>query len=289
MPRLVWLTDLHLNFVTEDQIPPLAEEIRNQKPSAVLIGGDLGEADSWEAYLHQLDELLRVPLYFVLGNHDYYGGSIHAVRERARQFNGESNRLHWLPASGFISLDSQTALVGHGGWGDARAADFFRSRVLLNDYYLISELKAAAGIPVDQTNWPGGEPSAVLNTGLANKLHELGDETARHFREVVPRALERHEHVIVLMHVPPFREACWHDGRISDDNWAPHFCSIAAGEALTDIMKRHPLKKMTVLCGHTHSRGEAWPLPNLTVYTGQAKYGHPAVARAFDTETFFTL
>jgi predicted phosphohydrolase len=249
----------------------------------VLIGGDLGEAFSWEDYLHQLDELLGLPIYFVLGNHDYYGGSLHEVRERAELITKTCQRLFWLPACGFVALDSRTALVGHGGWGDARAADFRQSRVLLNDYFLISELRAAAAIPEGVKTW-WGEPSAILNAGLESQLNDLGTETARHFRETIPQALADHEHVIVLMHVPPFREACWYQGKVSDDNWAPHFCSIAAGEALVEVMQQHPQKRMAVLCGHTHGEGLAEILPNLQVRTGKAKYGQPEIQCIMDTD-----
>jgi len=282
MPRLAWLTDLHFNFVNDEQITDLAAEIRDLEPTDVLIGGDLGEADSWERSLHQLDELLGLPLYFVLGNHDYYGGSIAGVRQRARQLTQEFERLHWLPASGVVSLDSRTALVGHGGWGDARTGNFSQSRVLLNDYFLITELQTSSAIPTDAQNWLG-DPACVLNSDLELRLKELGDETARHFLKVLPTALADHDHVIVLMHVPPFREACWHEGRISDDNWAPHFCCIAAGEALLTVMREHPQKRLTVLCGHTHGGGQADLLPNLSVHTGEAEYGRPAVQRVIDT------
>lgn len=282
MPRLAWLTDLHLNFVTEKQIVQFADKLRAQRPDMLLIGGDLGEADSWEPYLLQLDGLLSLPMYFVLGNHDYYGGSIYEVRERAKRITQRHDRLKWLPASGVVSLDSQTALVGHGGWGDARAKGFRNSRVILNDYFLITELRTAAGLPEGIKTW-WGEPSAINNQGLERHLKELGDETARHFREVVPQALAKHRHIIVLMHVPPFREACWHAGKISDDNWAPHFCCIAAGEALKAIMQEHSTQRMTVLCGHTHGEGVATILPNLIVRTGGAKYGAPAIQTILDT------
>ena len=36
---------------------------------------------------------------------------------------------------------------------------------------------------------------------------------------------------------------------------------------------------MTVLCGHTHSAGEAQVLPNLRVLTGGAEYGRPELQR----------
>ena len=85
--------------------------------------------------------------------------------------------------------------------------------------------------------------------------------------------------VIVLTHVPPFREACWHRGRVSDDEWLPHFACRAVGEALVEAMAAHPECEMTVLCGHTHSAGEAQVLPNLRVLTGGAEYGRPEVQR----------
>jgi predicted MPP superfamily phosphohydrolase len=48
------------------------------------ITGDIGEARSIERYLRLLESSLQRPIYFVLGNHDFYHGSIVLVRERVR-------------------------------------------------------------------------------------------------------------------------------------------------------------------------------------------------------------
>lgn len=40
-------------------------------------------------------------------------------------------------------------------------------------------------------------------------------------------------------HVPPFREASWHQGRISDDDWLPHFTCKAVGDVLREAMVAH--------------------------------------------------
>jgi hypothetical protein len=69
---------------------------------------------------------------------------------------------------------------------------------------------------------------------------------------------------------------------LSNSDWLPHFASQAMGQALLDIMARHPRRNLTVLCGHTHSPGEAQLLDNLRVLTGGAEYGAPAVQRVFD-------
>lgn len=87
-------------------------------------------------------------------------------------------------------------------------------------------------------------------------------------RARLPQALSEFQHVIFATHVPPFREACWHRGKISDDDWLPHFTCKAVGDVLLEIMKENPDRKLIVLCGHTHGAGEAQQLPNLKVLTG---------------------
>jgi hypothetical protein len=101
---------------------------------------------------------------------------------------------------------------------------------------------------------------------------------------VLPDALGRFRHVVVLTHVPPFREACWREGKISDDHWLPHFTCKAVGDALLEAMAAVPGQRMTVLCGHTHGGGEAQVLPNLRVLTGGATYGQPVIQQVLDVE-----
>lgn len=211
--------------------------------------------------LEGLDARLGLPVYFVLGNHDFYRGGIVRVRAEVRALCNRSTRLHWLPGSGVVALTPETALVGHDGWADGRFGDYERSGVLLNDYRLIEEL------------------SGLDTRDRLRRLNALGDEAAAHFRAVLPEAVDRFRRVIVLTHVPPFREACWHRGQMSDDAWLPHFACRAVGEALVEAMAAHPECEMTVLCGHTHSPGEAQVLPNLRVLTGGAGYGRPEVQR----------
>ena len=275
--KIAWTTDPHLNFATPAATDRLIQELRDAEADAVLVGGDIAEADSFAGYLQRMVNDVGVPVHFVLGNHDYYRGSISDVRAAARALGGRSTLVNWLTDSGPVWMTERTALVGHGGWGDARAADFRESDVILNDYLLIEEFRETAS---------DGELSreTILSEELMAALQGLGDEAGDHFRRVVPDALARCDHIVVLMHVPPFREACWHDGRVSDDNWAPHFTCVAAGEALVECMAQHPAKRMTVLCGHTHSSGFVKVRENLEVFTGEAEYGRPGVQRVFEID-----
>jgi len=262
--RLGWITDLHLNFVPPPKRLDFYAQLRQEKLQGILLGGDIGEADSVTTFLAEIADELRLPLYFVLGNHDFYHGSMAAVREKVEHQARPSPWHYWLNISGVVPLTANTALVGHDSWADGRLGDFSRSEVMLNDYLLIDELKGL------------NKQDRYL------KLNALGDEAAALLEKRVLEAVERFKHVIVLTHVPPFREACWHEGRISSDDYLPHFACQAVGDRLAAIMRANPDKNMLVLCGHTHSPGVAHILDNLEVRTGGAKYGEPALLEVLE-------
>ena len=258
MMRLAWATDIHLDFVSPRVLDGLVARLADDGPDGVVLSGDLSSAPTLLDHLEELAAALARPIYFVLGNHDYYGGSLERVRARMRELTAASPWLRWLPACGVIELGGGWALVGHDGWGDGRAGDPLGSRVLLNDWRAIGEL---AGLP-------RAERLAALRA--------LGDEAADHLRAVVPAALGRASRLLVVTHVPPFADACWHEGRRSDDEWLPWFTCVAAGEVLRAALAARPDCRALVVCGHTHGGGEVDILPNLRVLTGGAAYGAPA-------------
>ncbi|QEH36583.1 Calcineurin-like phosphoesterase superfamily domain protein [Aquisphaera giovannonii] len=264
MKRLAWLTDIHLNFLRHAGLSAFFASL--PEADAFAITGDIGEAHDVAEHLRAFAEL--GPAYFVLGNHDFYRGSIGSVRAEVRKLCRGVPNLAWMPDAGVVDLTESTCLVGHDGWGDGRLGDYQGSDVMLNDFALIGEFDGFHEDPAQR---------------LA-KLHALGDEAAAHFRSVLPEALARFRHVVVLTHVPPFRDACWHEGKVSDDNWLPFFICKAAGDALLEAMAAAPDRQMTVLCGHTHGSGEAQILPNLRVLTGGAVYGKPCVQRVLEVE-----
>jgi len=259
----LWINDIHLEFLDEQQLARFLNDLRNHKSDCILAGGDIAQAPSVSHYLSKLAAELQCPIYFVLGNHDYYYGSITAVRASISELVIGSHNLYWLNQTGIVRLTETTALVGHDGWGDGRLGDFHNSAVRLNDFLLIEEL---VGIPQE---------------ALLKQLHQLGDEAAEHFRALLPEALRVSNHVVVLTHVPPFLEAAWYDGRYCDPDWLPFFSCKVVGEVLKETMRAHPNKRMTVLCGHTHGGGISQILPNLVSHTGPANYGNASIQRVF--------
>jgi predicted phosphohydrolase len=257
--RLIWLTDIHLNFVSRATVDAFGRQIVAEKPDAVLIGGDIGEFDSWSGYLSQLSAVLNCRIYFVLGNHDFYRSDITTVRNEARLLTEDSD-IKWLPAVGPVALTPHTVLVGVDGWGDARNGNFDRSTVTLADFSVIRDV---AHLPSQR---------------LKQMLNNLGAEEGALLRSFISQA-PACDHMLVLTHVPPFREACWHEGKPSDDEWVPFFSCKATGDVLLEAAKERPDTHITVLCGHSHGSGKVDILPNLHVRTGGARYLYPEIQR----------
>lgn len=262
--RAAWLTDIHLEFLDNESRRQFLHSVGQLDVDAFLIGGDITTATSLVETLLELDRVLSRPIYFVLGNHDFYGGSIVEVRQRVAGAHSRTPNLAWLSRSGAVALTDKTALVGHDSWADGTLGDYWGSTVELNDFYQIREFHR-------------------LDRAMRlQRMRALSHEAVAHFARVLPQALNSHESVICLTHVPPFREACWHEGRVSGDAWLPFFSSGEVGAFLKATMAEQPERSLMVLCGHTHGAGQCDILPNLIVRTGGAVYSAPMVQGVID-------
>ncbi len=239
------------------------ERVKAEQPDVLLVTGDIGEADSVVRFVGELAQI--APIYFVLGNHDYYRSSIASVRAAMQRLPTE---MTWLPDCGPLKVTPRTTMLGIDGWGDARCGDL-ASRVQLSDWQLIDDFKRCKD---------GAARIELLN--------RLGANEARRLREHL-EAAPASDHLLVLTHVPPFPEACVYDGEQSEPAWLPWFTCIATGELLLSYAAAHPDTAITVLCGHSHGVGTFQPAPNLTVRTGGwppdvQDYGNPVVQATFE-------
>ena len=258
--RLAWLTDVHLNFIDALTMERFFGSVA-ERADAVAISGDIAESHDVYHYLRKIEEIVKKPIFFVLGNHDFYQGSISQVRRLVAEVANESEHLKYLTTMGVEALTPRTAMIGHDGWADGRLGDYENSDVILNDHLLVAELAVCwNGVDLDKRR-------------LRPILAALGDEAAQHFESVVEAAASEYPNVIAVTHVPPFREAAWYQGKTSDDNLLPYFASRVVGDVMEKVMQAHPQSNLLVLCGHTHGGGEIKILDNLRVRTGEAEYG----------------
>jgi len=262
--RSVWATDIHLNFLGSEERETFFSSIRGHNPDILFITGDIAEAPTLESHLKEMMRSIEKPIYFVLGNHDFFYSSIPQVRSSIEQLCETHQNLTYLSDNGIVELTKTTALIGHDGWGDGRHGNYARSPVRLRDNVLIQEL---AGLDYEE---------------LILKLRQLGEEAASAIQEPLQHALNSYQHLIFLTHVPPFKEACWYQGKIGEDDWLPFFTCKAVGDVLYEVMQEQQKCQLTVLCGHTHHAGVAQILPNLRVLTGSAEYGAPQVQQVLE-------
>jgi Icc protein len=258
--KLIWVSDLHLEFVPTVQLRPFIEEIVAEAPDAILITGDISNARLIEYHLGLLSESLPCPAYFVLGNHDFYLGSFAEVDSLVATICARRRNLIQLGHGEVIPLGMETVLIGHRGWADGRAGTGSRSTVRLNDHQYITDLR---------------EPDPHQLFAI---LERLGDESADYISTIAPKALEKAQHLILATHVPPFVEASLFQNKPSGSDYAPHFVNLVLGRAILEIARKHPDKTITVLCGHTHHRAFYSPAPNLKVHVAGAEYRNPQIA-----------
>ncbi|STX50461.1 phosphoesterase [Legionella busanensis] len=261
--KLAWLTDIHLNFLEVEARQKYYENILVTGCDAILISGDIAEATSLINILKEMVGQIKKPIYFIVGNHDYYRGNINDVRKALTELSTANANLFWLPASGLQQLPNNTVLLGQDGWADGRLGDYQNSPVSLNDSRMIADLF---------------QEKMLGRQHLLQKMQGLADQDANALKNDLTQAVKQQPtKIIILTHVPPFKEVSQHMGQISDDNYLPYFSSKAIGDILMPFAIENPLIDFLVLCGHTHSGAEYQPRTNLIVKAGKAEYYKPGI------------
>lgn len=263
--NLVWVTDPHLNFQNQWGGPYgfgqwLAKN--DGKANGCIITGDIAEGHNIRRIMQRFIAGYGKPTYFVFGNHDYYESSWAAVHKDAEKW--AKGHLHWLRKEGVIDLGEGVAICGNEGWYDGRAGhDPIKPRIIMHDWRAIKELR--------------GKSDFDRKVLIADTARHWAKEAEMQLRA----ACEKFRYVVFATHVPPFPEATWHEGEVSNNDWLPWMCNVTLGDTLIEVAYDFPDTKILTLCGHTHSRGQVKMAPNLLVMTGQSDYRYPQISREF--------
>ena len=121
--KLIWLTDIHLNFLKTENRMDFYQKIIATSSDVILLSGDIAEAPSIQPILKEMVDSIQRPIYFVLGNHDYYHGSVYSVRQEMTTLTKGKPRLFWLPGSGPQKLSKDVILLGQDCFADGRYGD----------------------------------------------------------------------------------------------------------------------------------------------------------------------
>ncbi|MEO6845987.1 MAG: metallophosphoesterase [Chthoniobacterales bacterium] len=261
-PAILWLTDLHLDRATSARRQFFYEEIQGSKADKILITGDISTSRQLPLHLRELAAAASPrPMYFVLGNHDYYGSSFSEMDGRVAGICRTHDNLQQLGKGEIIRLGPGTAMVGHRGWGDGRMGWGSRSFARNPDFSAIKDFEGLSR-----------EAAFAL-------LGQLGQESASYLRGVLPYALTCWQHVIVATHVPPFTGGACFSEKPCDWLRQPYYSNIAMGGLLLRMAECFPKKRITILAGHTHCAAQFQAAPNLELRVGGARPGFPKAQR----------
>lgn len=257
--QILWLTDLHLDRAKPAQKEALYEEIQRSKADTVLITGDISTAKHLPLHLRELAAAASSrQVYFVLGNHDFYGSTFAHVDRCVAGVCGTHDNLYHLGGGEIFPLSADSALVGHRGWGDGRMG--WGSRTLAHNPDF-SAIKDFEGLSREQA---------------FKLLLKLGLDSSFYLRGLLPYALTCYNHVIVATHFPPFTKGACFTKKPCDWLRQPFYTNIAMGGLLLRLTQAFPSKRITVLAGHTHCCAQFRALPDLELRVGGARPGFPS-------------
>ncbi len=276
--KIAWASDLHLDKLRQGAACRFGESVAKTGADTLLITGDLANAAEFSNSLIDIDRYFGGMIYFVLGNHDYWGLSWRKMHEKAARIGRHWPRMLWLTRAGVIRLSDTTALVGHDGWYDAQWGYTNPIRSTMNDWDLIKELKV----------FPTRTESTVWQSTLVRLFQERCVGLAREAEKPLRAALDAYPRVVFATHVPPYPQNAIYDGPddkqpVDPYDRLPWYTNKAMGDLLLRLASGYPDRHITVLCGHAHQAHDHEILPNLRCRTAPAQYGvEPVIADVFE-------
>lgn len=258
--KACWLTDIHLNFLEEAQTKEFLETVRDCDADMVFLTGDISESPVLAMHMTMIDQIVAKPVYFVLGNHDFWYTSVAHMQANFPRFLNGRSYLKWLSVLGVVPLDTSTCILGHEGWYDCRYGDPVNSGFMMADWRFMGDYYGC------------GTKQAIIE-----RSQSLAQVSIDHFRKHLPDAIRRFERIVILTHFPPFDDTHVYNGAIGSPYAQPYFTNRILGELLKAAAQANPTKEFIVFAGHTHGRVSKQVLPNLAVHVGGANYKSPEI------------
>lgn len=233
--KSLWYSDTHFNLTLPWTKHSFVDKIKDEKPDSLILTGDISCGITIGNVLSFLAERLDyLPIYFVLGNHDYYGASIGQIETEVASITAKYSNLLWLKEKDIVTVKDGVAFIGDDGWYDARLGNA-RFLAYNLDWIMISDFRKLKSF----------DEKKEFGTNLA-------DSSTARLKEKLIKALETHHTVYILTHMPPWAETCRGAGTDIEQFWLPYNINSCLGKMIEEVMKEHPNQSVAVLAGHTH-------------------------------------
>ena len=281
--RLAWATDIHLDFITDPYNSKMSAKnldifcsFFQNDFEAVILSGDISLANFLKDHLLELEARLQVPIYFVLGNHDFWNSGFDEVRQQMFNLTNATKRLVYLSLTPYVQLSSTVAMVGHDGWYDGFNGNFENRNFIMNDWIKISNFAEVNSIIFDNNfqipNFKNILMVARKQAIIATKHVLNGIKLA--ISQINPKK------IIIVTHVPPFVHPLEHK-----ENLYPWYSSKLMGDMLISVALKNPQIEFEVFCGHVHAAYEGNVSSNIFLRSGKAEYSNPRFQGVFNILT----
>lgn len=253
--KYLWYTDTHLDKKTPWAKANFFRHLKKEDPTGIFLTGDISSGAMLTLDLTLLAKSVNCPIYFVLGNHDYWFSSFEETHDKVRKLCQKYTNLVWLTESDVIHLTPDVALIGAEGWYDVRIGDPKYLKPTF-DWMLIKDFRKLS-------SW---EKRVEL-------FRQKSEESCHILVDKIEKCIEQKcKNIYLLTHVPPWKEATRDEGTFMEKIWLPYNVNLALGKAIEESMEDLKKRQLTVLCGHTHTQRNILVSRNVNCLVGDGNY-----------------
>ncbi len=278
--KLAIATDIHLNFVYEAGTSEFIRRVNLSGCDAILLTGDIAEGNNLEKYFQIFVRECNLPVYFVLGNHDYWGTSVSGIRDDMNKFCAENKGFTYLRSSDPVILTPGTSLIGIDGWYDAGYGDPKKSTLIMNDWFKISDFSDYV-VPNFANSYYGYE-NTINKAGIVSYCKKLAILDAELLSRKIDEAAKVSNTILIASHFPGWLDVSKYRGKPTDKNSQPYYISKILGDTINEAAGKHPDKEFKVFSGHTHAAATTRLAPNLEATVGHSDYGNPQIYKIIE-------
>lgn len=262
--KVAHITDCHVDFLKNHELIEFLLSLQESEAEAFVITGDISKGTLVHKHLLWMEKIVQKPIYFVLGNHDFYDSSFAEVNKNIRKLCEESNYLFYLQDREFVKL-GDTILIGQNGWYDAGWRTPLTSLVFLWDWLFIEEFHKLS--------------NTQARIAL---LIEIAASEVRQAERKLLEALKHGDKIMFATHIPPWSEDHYKLGEIANKFWMPYNSSKMMADMLVRVMEKHPNKQLTCTAGHVHLRRKEQITHNILLKVGDGAHGKSKIEEIID-------
>ncbi len=259
--QYAWITDPHFDLISLIELVRFGEKLNNF--DGILISGDISDAGHVTEHLTFLSKFCAKPIYFTLGNHDFYNSDFLTVKKNIDNLVSDRPNLNYLSHSDIIEISPGTALIGHDGWYGADWVEPLTSLVFSWDWFFIHDFK-----------------KLLDNEQRLQKVKDLTVQAAEIIEARLKKAIEKYSTVFLLTHIPPWPDLTsgW---KLLDRFWTPYNSSKCISDKIKNVMDQNPNKQLIILSGHTHIERKVKISPNIELRVGGVQTGKTQIQEVF--------